>query len=289
MHKLFYVLRQTKLLLGESKKIAFISILFLIIGMLTLGSTYIIGQKLFETSFTLEKKVNITVFFKINSSQDDVTNAVSAIQMIDGVKSIDVKTSEEAKQDFLTLFPQYKDFLDSLKNNPIPYTATITLSELNSGDRIQDIIRSLPVVDTVIFSGETAKKLKNLVTIIWSLFIAILVVVIAEFAFTIQSSTSFLVDFRKNEIRILKLVGADTAFIELPFIFIASLMSLVAWIISIFALVRVNTWSNAIVQELLPFSAAVTNIKLNILFVSLLIISLIVSVLGSLGPLRRNF
>jgi cell division transport system permease protein len=277
------------LLIKESKKIAFVSILFLIVGMLTLGSTYIIGQKLFETSFSLKQKINITAFFKIDAIPNDISNTIDAIKMIDGVKDVVVKTSEQAKNDFITLYPQYKDFLNSLKKNPIPYTATISLTETSAGDRIQGIIKAFPSIDTVIFSGDTAKKLNDLSTLIWSLFVAILVVVVAEFAFTIQSSISFLVDFRKSEIRILQLIGADKAFIEIPFILIAFLMSIIAWIVSSYILIKVNVWSNAIVQGLLPFSNAVTDINLKLIFVALLLLSLLVSLIGSLGPLRRRF
>jgi cell division transport system permease protein len=273
----------------ESKKIALVSIIFLIVGMLTLGSTYIIGQKLFETSFSLKQKINITVFFKLDANSSDISNTVDAIKLIDGVKSVDVKTSEQAKDDFISLYPQYKDFLSSLKRNPIPYTATIYLADSGSGDKIQSIIKTLPTIDTVIFSGDTAKKLNDLSTLIWSLFIAILIVVIAEFTFTIQSSVSFLVDFRKTEIKILQLIGADKTFIEIPFILIASLLSLTAWVISSYVLTKVDLWSNSIVEGLLPFSTAVTNVNLKLVSLALLALALFISFLGSLGPLRRQF
>jgi len=273
----------------ESKKIALVSTIFLIVGMLTLGSTYIIGQKLFETSFSLKQKINITVFFKLDANSSDISNTVDAIKLIDGVKSVDVKTSEQAKNDFISLYPQYKDFLSSLKRNPIPYTATIYLADSSSGDKIQSIIKTLPTIDTVIFSGDTAKKLNDLSTLIWSLFIAILIVVIAEFTFTIQSSVSFLVDFRKTEIKILQLIGADKTFIEIPFILIASFLSLIAWVVSSYVLTKVDLWSNSIVEGLLPFSTAVTNVNLKLVSLALLALGLFISFLGSLGPVRRQF
>lgn len=289
MRRLIYILRQTVLLMKESKKIALVSTIFLIVGMLTLGSTYIIGQKLFETSFSLKQKINITVFFKLDANSSDISNTVDAIKLIDGVKSVDVKTSEQAKNDFISLYPQYKDFLSSLKRNPIPYTATIYLADSSSGDKIQSIIKTLPTIDTVIFSGDTAKKLNDLSTLIWSLFIAILIVVIAEFTFTIQSSVSFLVDFRKTEIKILQLIGADKTFIEIPFILIASFLSLIAWVVSSYVLTKVDLWSNSIVEGLLPFSTAVTNVNLKLVSLALLALGLFISFLGSLGPVRRQF
>lgn len=286
MYRTFYILRQTGLLIKQSKKIIFVTVLFLIIGMLTLGSTYIVGQKLFQSSLSLKQKVNIHVFFKLDTAENDIKNTIETIKNIYGVKSAELITNEQAKEEFLQIFPQYKDMLESLKRNPLPYTANIELTELTDGDRITEIVKNLPTIDTVVFSGETAKKLDNLIKLIWMLFVAILVVVSAEFAFTTQSSISFLVDFRKTEIKILNLIGADKFFIELPFVLISVLFSFIAWLISLFFLFKINIWSNAIVKDLLPFATIVNNVNMLQVSLGVLILSLAVSIVGSFGPLR---
>ncbi len=288
MYRLFYILRQSFLLIKQSKKIVFITIIFLVIGMITLGSTYIIGQKLFQSSLSMKEKVYIHVFFKIDASSDDIKNTTQVIQNIDGVKSVQVITSEQAKEEFLSIFPQYKDTLDSLKRNPLPYAADIELKELDAGIRIESMLKTFPTIDSVIFSQETAKKLDNLIKLVWMLFIAILIVVSAEFAFTIQSSTSFLVDFRKNEIRILNLIGADKIFVEVPFLIISALFTIIAWVISMFILIKIDSFSNLVVEDLLPFSTVVNHVNLSQISLILLALSLLIGIVGSLGPLRRT-
>lgn len=288
MYRLFYILRQSFLLIKQSKKIVFITVIFLVIGMITLGSTYIIGQKLFQSSLSMKEKVYIHVFFKIDASSEDIKNTTQVIQNIDGVRSVQLITSEQAKEEFLSIFPQYKDTLDSLKRNPLPYAADIELKELDAGPRIESMLKTLPTIDSVIFSQETAKKLDNLIKLVWMLFIAILIVVSAEFAFTIQSSTSFLVDFRKNEITILNLIGADKIFVEVPFLIISALFTIIAWIISMFILVKVDSFSNLVVEDLLPFSTVVNHVNLSQIGLILLALSLLIGIIGSLGPLRRT-
>jgi len=198
MFRFFYLLRQTMLLFKESKKIIFITIVFLTIGIVTLGSTYIIGTKLFQSSLSATNKLNITAFFSLDTTPQEIANTTEEIKSIDGVKSVSLITSEQAKQDFLNVFPQYKDIMNSLKRNPLPYTIKVEISDLSSGERIKDLIKDFPNIDSVVFSADTAKKLNNLVKLLWTLFVSILIVVIAEFIFIVQSSTSFLIDFRKN-------------------------------------------------------------------------------------------
>lgn len=287
MFRFFYLLRQTMLLFKESKKIIFITIVFLTIGIVTLGSTYIIGTKLFQSSLSATNKLNITAFFSLDTTPQEIANTTEEIKSIDGVKSVSLITSEQAKQDFLNVFPQYKDIMNSLKRNPLPYTIKVEINDLSSGERIKDLIKDFPNIDSVVFSADTAKKLNNLVKLLWTLFVSILIVVIAEFIFIVQSSTSFLIDFRKTEIKVLNLIGADKGFIEFPFLILFSMFSIIAWAISILILQKINIWSDSIVQSLLPFSNVYFSVNTFNVFLSLLAFSLVLSVIGSLLPLRR--
>ena len=287
MFRFFYLLRQTMLLFKESKKIIFITIVFLTIGIVTLGSTYIIGTKLFQSSLSVTNKLNITAFFSLDTTPQEIANTTEEIKSIDGVKSVSLITSEQAKQDFLNVFPQYKDIMNSLKRNPLPYTIKVEINDLSSGERIKDLIKDFPNIDSVVFSADTAKKLNNLVKLLWTLFVSILIVVIAEFIFIVQSSTSFLIDFRKTEIRVLNLIGADKGFIEFPFLILFSMFSIIAWAISILILQKINIWSDSIVQSLLPFSNVYFSVNTFNVFLSLLAFSLVLSIIGSLIPLRR--
>ncbi|NCO28035.1 MAG: hypothetical protein COZ65_02565 [Caldiserica bacterium CG_4_8_14_3_um_filter_35_18] len=287
MFRFFYLLRQTMLLFKESKKIIFITIVFLTIGIVTLGSTYIIGTKLFQSSLSATNKLNITAFFSLDTTPQEIANTTEEIKSIDGVKSVSLITSEQAKQDFLNVFPQYKDIMNSLKRNPLPYTIKVEINDLSSGERIKDLIKDFPNIDSVVFSADTAKKLNNLVKLLWTLFVSILIVVIAEFIFIVQSSTSFLIDFRKTEIRVLNLIGADKGFIEFPFLILFSMFSIIAWAISILILQKINIWSDSIVQSLLPFSNVYFSVNTFNVFLSLLAFSLVLSIIGSLIPLRR--
>ena len=286
MYRLVHILRQFLILLWESKKAMFISIIFLLIGLTTFGSSYIIGNKLFKTSLTLRKNISITVFFK-RDSENDIKDCIDEIKQIDGVKSVQYITKEQAKENFEKLFPQYSDVIAALPENPLPPTAKIQIDDLSMGERIKDIISTFPAVDTIIFSKDTAEKINKLINLIWFLFIAILSVVILEFIFTIQSVTSFIVDIRKKDIKVMKLIGADRIFIEAPFIIFSLFSSFVAWILSIFVLNRINIWSSGIVQGLLPFSKEVSGISIAGLYWTLLLFAVIMTLIGSIIPLRR--
>jgi len=287
MYRFVHILKQFVILLRESKKATIISVIFLLIGLITLGSSYIIGNKLFRTSLTLRENISITVFFKVNSSIDDVNRYVNEIKEIDGVKDVNFITKEQAKENFEELFPQYSDIIATLPENPLPATAKVEINDLSMGEKIKDIIGTFPAVDMVIFSEDTAEKIDKLINLIWFLFVAILSVVILEFVFTVQSITSFVVDLRKMDIKVMKLVGADRIFIETPFVLFSLFSSFTAWLLSVFVLQKINVWSSGIVQGLLPFSGKVSGINTTKLYYVLFFFAVIMSLIGSVIPLRR--
>ncbi len=287
MYRFIHILKQFVILVWESKKPMLTSIVFLLIGLITLGSSYIIGNKLFKTSLTLKKNVSITVFFKADGSESDIKACIDEIKQIDGVKNVKYVTKEQAKENFEKFFPQYSNVIAGLPENPLPGTAKIQINDLSTGERIKNIISTFPTVDMVIFSKDTAEKINKLINLIQFLFVAILSVVILEFIFTIQSVTSFVVDLRKTDIKVMKLIGADRVFIEMPFIIFSLFSSFVAWLLSIFVLKRINIWSSGIVQGLLPFSEKVSNINVVELYWTLLLFAVILTLIGSIIPLRR--
>jgi len=287
MYRFIHILRQFFLILKESKKAISISIIFLLIGLITLGSSYIVGRKLFRTSLTLKDTISITVFFKLDNTEEETDKCLDVIREIDGIKKVTYVQKEQAKEDFERLFPQYKDVIAALPENPLPSTAKVEIDDLSMGKKIVDIIATFPVVDMVIFSEDLAKKIDKLINLIWFLFIAILLVVALEFIFTVQSITSLTIDLRKMDIKVMKLVGADNVFIEIPFILLSLFSALVAWLISIFVLQKINGWSSGVVQNLLPFSGNISNVNTVQIYGVLLVFSITMSLIGSVISLRR--
>ncbi len=287
MFRLFYMFRQSLLLLNRSKKIIFVSVVFLTIGFVTVGSIYIVGKRFFQSSLSLKNKVTITVFFKTSTSYGDVVKTVNEIKAIDGVKNVSLITKEEGEENFIKLFPQYASLFKTLNENPIPYTAKVEISDISMGDSIKNLIASFPTVDSVVFSEKMAEKINNLTKVAWLLFVFVFVVVVAEFVFISQSIMSFLVDLRHTEIKVLKLIGADNAFIEIPFVLVIVFTVLVSWFLSVYFLKRIDGWSVELIKGLLPFAEYNFTLNTGKLFGELFVFGIVICLLGGIIPLRK--
>ena len=287
MYRFLYILRQSFVLLNRMKRAIFIAIVFMTIGFVTVGSSYLFGVNFFKSSLSLKNKVDITVFFKNGISYSDILKSVDEIKAINGVSNVNLITNEEAKEIFVKMFPQYKDLLSSLDQNPFPYTVKVQIKDLELGSSIKSLIESFPTVDMVVFSEEVAKKVNNLAKIAWMLFVFVFVVVIAEFIFISQSIISLLVDLRKNELKILHLIGADPVFINLPFIIVILFIVFFSWGFSIVIIQKVNMWSENIIKGILPFATYSSSVNVAVLSGYLLLFGVLVSLIGGIIPLRK--
>ena len=287
MYRFFYILRQSFVLLSRMKRAVIIAVIFMSIGFVTIGSAYIFGTNFFESSLSLRNKVDITVFFKNGTSYSDVQKSVDEIKAINGVSDVSIITNEEAKEIFIKMFPQYSDLLTSLDQNPFPYTAKVQIKDLELGSSIKSLIESFPTVDTVVFSQEVAKKVNNLAKIAWMLFVFVFIVVIAEFIFISQSIISLLVDLRKNELKILHLIGADPVFINLPFIIAVLFIVFISWGLSMVAIQKVSIWSENIIKGILPFATYSSSVNIAALGSYLLLFGIVISLLGGIIPLKK--
>ena len=287
MYRFLYILRQSFVLLNRMKRAVVIAVIFMSIGFVTIGSSYIFGTNFFKSSLSLKNKVDITVFFKNGTSYSDVEKSVDEIKAINGVSGVNLITNEEAKEMFIKMFPQYNGLLSSLDQNPFPYTAKVQIKDLELGSSIKSLIESFPTVDMVVFSQEVAKKVNNLAKMAWMLFVFVFIVVIAEFIFISQSIISLLVDLRKSELKILHLIGADPVFINLPFIIVVLFIVFISWGISMVIIQKVSIWSESIIKGILPFATYSSPVNITVLGSYLLLFGIAISLLGGIIPLKK--
>jgi len=183
--------------------------------------------------------------------------------------------------------------LDGLGENPLPASLEIILSRDKTGDllpyQVKKSLERIDSVDEVQYSQEWIERFQaimeaiKLVGIIFGglLFLAALFVITNTIKLTIYS--------RKDEIEILKLVGATNRFVEIPFLIEGSIQGFLGGSLALIILFVV--YITAITRAELRFGFA----SLDIIFLSphitlfLLLMSIITGLIGSTVSLGRFF
>lgn len=169
-----------------------------------------------------EEGVAIVVLFEEDASDKQVKNIGKKLEKFDGVLEVKYVSSEEAWDEFQKSYlGDNPELAEGFKDdNPLANSDNyeVYLETVERQDAVVEYAEGLEGVRKVNRSDVVAKTLENfnkLLTIISGAIISILLVVAV---FLISNTVSMGITIRKEEIAIMKYIGAKDSFVRAPFI-----------------------------------------------------------------------
>lgn len=155
------------------------------------------------------------------------------LEAVDNVASVTFISREEAMQSFISEHPDEEYFQD-LDPNILRDRFAIKVKELKFQSQTVELIKAIPGIGGINAYAELTNgfiTVRNIATVICLTLIAVLFVV----SMFIISNTIKLTTFdRRDEIAIMKMVGATDSFIRWPFVFEGLLLGLFGAVIAFF-------------------------------------------------------
>lgn len=169
-----------------------------------------------------ESTVGISVFFDEALSESQITEIGASIKSRSEVKEIKYTSAEDAWESFKTdYFAGYEDLAEGYADdNPLAGSASyqIFLNDISKQDEIVTFLQGIDGVRRVNFSNTAAEGLTSFNKMIGLLSVMIIGVLLAVAIFLISNTISVAAAFRKNENKIMKLIGATNYMIRAPFV-----------------------------------------------------------------------
>ena len=171
-----------------------------------------------------ETTMGITVFFDEDLSEAEIQALGEQIQSDKAglIKSMNFISAEEAWNSFQTdYFGEEADLAEGFaEDNPLAGSASyeIFLKNISSQDDMVKYLETLNGVRKVNYSSTAAAGLTSFNRILAMLFGAIIIMLLAVAVFLISNTISVAAEFRKNENKIMRLIGATNFMIRAPFV-----------------------------------------------------------------------
>ena len=195
---------------------SFASVTIIMACLIIMGSVSLLSLNIDALIKDLEDQNEIVVFVDEKLSEDEAKNVCEAIRKIDNVSSVDFVTREDAMESFMNKYDS--SFREGIDETVFRHRCVVHLTDIALMAQSKADLEATPGVAKVNAHLEYAKSfvtIRNIVSIISLVLIAILVFV----SFFIMSNTIKLATFsRREEIAIMKMVGANNGFIRMPFI-----------------------------------------------------------------------
>ena len=169
-----------------------------------------------------EKNTCLTVFFDVGVTDARIESIGKTIQQMDDVILIEFTSAEEAWEKYkVKYFGDRMDLAEGFENdNPLADSASYTVY-LDRADSLAEVAASVENIDgvrAVRRSEITANSLSDVSGLVSMVSVTMIIVLFLVALFLIGNTVSVGISIRREEIAIMKLLGARNAFVRAPFI-----------------------------------------------------------------------
>ena len=190
-----------------------------------------------------EESVCVTVFFNEGTDDGRINEIGEILKQRSEVTKIEYTSGEEAWEQYKTqYFADDPELADGFKDdNPLAESSNyaVYLKDLSKQKELVNYIQSLDGVRKVNYSENTANTLSDFGKIAGYVSAVIIIILFAVGIFLISNTVMIGITVRKDEIRIMKLIGATGTFVRLPFIIEGVIIGLIGAIIPVVALILI--------------------------------------------------
>ena len=178
----------------------------------------------FRSAMTdLKNTVTISVFFDEGISDENINLIGEQIRLRDEVNTMDFISADEAWETYAR--KRYADNYEAAMasfagDNPLKNSASyeITMKDLSNQAEFVNYLKSLDGVRKVSTSEVTADGIQALSSVVGYASIGIIFILLLVSIFLISNTITIGITVRKEEIAIMKLIGATNFFVRAPFI-----------------------------------------------------------------------
>lgn len=211
----------------KNRMMAFASFCVLLVSLLLVGLSVLLFMNLNSIIGGIENKNEVIVFLNPEITEAQTEQVQAKLEQIDNIGDISFYSKEDAMKSMKESMADYASVLDSLDENPLPDSFRIRIKDISYTSETVTAIRDIDKDNLeysdmgLIYSIRAPYDFVNILSEIRQIVTWVAAAIIIALAIVsmviISNTTKASVFARRNEISIMKYVGATNAFIRIPF------------------------------------------------------------------------
>lgn len=214
------------------------------VTLLIIFTTVAARNVLVDTIGEIRDKVDMSIYVKTATSAEDVATIEAGLSKLSTVKRVSYISPEDARKAFAETNKTNSGALEALNeaSNQFPGTFRISPTDINKTDELKAFVKDNPVLKKDIdtnrppsFAGTRRSAIENIGRFLNFAQVAGLIasiIFIAISSLIIFNTIRMAIFNRKDEIQMMKLIGADRGFIRGPFIVEAMVYGFIAAVVA---------------------------------------------------------
>ena len=209
-------------------------------AMLGMGVFLLLYLNVQDALGSLREEIKVIVYLRDATPQKEIAQLRGEVSKDPAVAAVEFVSREQALATFRAQFPSEERLLNGLGDNPFPASLVVKVGPAyRSSEQVGALVQSLkarPEAEEVLYSQDWIENLAVAVRYLRVLGVGIGVVLAASMVTILANTIKLTLYARREEIEILKLIGATTGFIKTPFVLEGALLGGVGAVCSLFLL-----------------------------------------------------
>lgn len=280
--------------------ISLATILIMIITLFTIGSL-VFGRAILGTMLgQIQDKVDITIYFKTNVSEDDIFALKNSVSKLAEVKNVEYVSAEEALEQFKE---RHKDnalimqSLEEIGKNPLGAMLNIKAREPSQYEAVAKFLENESnsqagtIIDKINYfqNKKIIERLSKILDSAKNLGVIISIILVIISVLITFNTIRLAIYISREEIGVMRLVGASSRFVSGPFIIEGVMYGVISAIITTILFYPLSLWLGPVTEGFLGginlFDYYISNFGQ--LFLILLLVGVILGSLSSFIAVRR--
>ena len=171
---------------------------------------------------SMENTVGVTVFFDEGLSEEEIKSigdVIAARQEVAGMNYISAEEAwENYKQEYFADMPELAEGF--AQDNPLANSASyeIYLKDIGNQQEFVNYLKSITGVRKVNYSEMAATGLASINNVVGYVSMGIILILLGVAVFLISNTIAITINARKDEIKIMRMIGATNFLIRAPFV-----------------------------------------------------------------------
>jgi len=272
--------------LRRAGRVAVSAILLISLSLAALGAFWLLSSNLGQAVDQFRERVKIIVYLKREPPPNESNALVERVRRMPGVAAVRYVGKIEALGTLKQVLGKDAAVADSLPQNPLPASLEITPTAegatLDGARSLVTRLAALPETDEVGGGLDWMDRFAQGQRLLWLFGLAVGAVLAGAAILTVATATALVLHARRDEMEIMRLVGAPEHVVQLPLLMQGMMQGLIGAVLAIWVLIGCYAILGPRVEPLVTETLGITRLTflrpLNV--VSLMIAG---TLLGGLG------
>jgi len=250
--------------LRRAGRVAVSAILLITLSLAALGAFWLLSSNLTLAVAQFRERVKIIVYLKRDLATPEATALIERVRRMPGVAMVRYVGKTEALGTLKQVLGKEASVADLLPQNPLPASLEVTPTEegstLGGARNLVTRLTAMPETEEIGGGMEWMDRFAHGQRLLWLFALGVGAVLAAASILTVSTATALVLHARREEMEIMRLVGAPELVVRMPLLLQGMMQGLIGAVLAVWVLIGCYALLGPRIEPLLTETLGVTRL-----------------------------